>query len=80
MVDKMLRRTLGISPVFATRNARPGRLLVTLFPSMLSTLVRQIDKARRAHHAASAPSPMQISAVLTLGLCFIALVRSSEVI
>lgn len=33
-----------------------------------------------AHHDASAPSPIQINAVLTLGLCFMARVRSSEVI
>jgi hypothetical protein len=30
MLDKMLLRTVGMSAVFVTRNARPGRLLVIL--------------------------------------------------
>ena len=80
----MLLKTLGMSPVLTTLNTRPGRLFVTLRTNEWSGRERhkksRIGKKKKTHQDASAPSPMQIKAVLTLGLYFIALDSSSKVI
>jgi len=58
MVDRMLRKTLGMSPVFATRKARPGRLLVILHKNR-SWVSKVLASRKRARLTRSPRHPPQ---------------------
>lgn len=74
--DNMLRSTAGMSVVFATLNARPGScfgILVKISAKCLHEFILE------SYQVDSAPSPMQINAVFTLGCLVIARLSSSGV-